>query len=251
MIAATLWCLFLPSVTKSIYFHQNPALKLLAWEKYKMAFTLMKSHFIDSYKNKHVVKWSFWYALATCGFIQVQTYMQPLWSVIQAEDEDQAFYNGATEAALTLLGFLGALLAGVLKVNWAFVGELMLAVCSIVSGTLLLISSQAESIFVSYLCYVAFGALYHFVITVASSEIAKNIMEDSYGLIFGMNTLIALVLQSVLTAVVVTNNVGFALAPRNQYLVYGLYHIFIACVYIITGLISWFKSKRDITKTYS
>jgi hypothetical protein len=37
------------------------------------------------------------------------------------------------------------------------------------------------------------------VITVANAEIAKHLNENSYGLIFGANTFIALIFQSVLT----------------------------------------------------
>lgn len=250
MLAATLWSFLLPAAHTSIYFHRIPERQHLTSEKYKKAFTLMKSHFVESYMNKHVLKWSFWWALATCGFIQVQTYMQPLWAVIQT-DSDQTIYNGATEAVLTLLGFAGALLAGIMKVDWKYIGELVLAVCSIVAGSVMLISSQTDSIYVSYVCYVVFGAVYHFMITIASSEIAQNIKEDSYGLVFGLNTLIALCLQSVMTVVVVQRTGGFALGPRNQYLVYGLYHMAIAFVYIFIGLVHWVRSRRDVRKTYS
>lgn len=209
----------------------------------------MKSHFIESFKNKHVLKWSIWWALATCGFIQVQVYMQPLWVEIQHGTEYTA-YNGATEAALTLIGFLGALLAGVLKIDWKHIGELVLAVCSIVEGSMMLISSQTDYIVVSYVCYVVFGGIYYFMITIASSEISQRIQDDSYGLVFGINTFIALLCQSVMTLLVVTSNVGFGLTPRNQYLVYGLYHLLVAFIFIVIGLVAWLNSKRDIMKTY-
>jgi hypothetical protein len=48
-----------------------------------------------------------------------------------------------------------------------------------------------------------------------SAEVAKNIGEDSYGLIFGVNTFIALALQSVLTLIVVSD-IGMALEIRLQ-----------------------------------
>lgn len=48
-----------------------------------------------------------------------------------------------------------------------------------------------------------------------SAEVAKNIGEDSYGLIFGVNTFVALALESVLTLVVVSD-VGLALRIRTQ-----------------------------------
>lgn len=175
--------------------------------------------------------------------------MQPLWAVIQT-DADQTIYNGATEAVLTLLGFGGALLAGIMHVDWKHIGELVLAVGSILAGSMMLISSQTELIFVSYVCYVVFGAVYHFMITIVSSEIAQHIKEDSYGLVFGFNTLVALGLQSIMTVVVVSRAGGFALGPRNQFLVYGLYFMFIAFVYIFIGLVYWVRSRRDVKKSY-
>jgi thiamine transporter 2/3 len=48
-----------------------------------------------------------------------------------------------------------------------------------------------------------------------SAEIAKHLNENSYGLIFGVNTFIALVLQSVLTVIVVDERV-LALDTRTQ-----------------------------------
>lgn len=218
--------------------------------KYKNAFMLMQRHFQQFYKNKYVMKWSFWWALATCGFIQVQTYMQPLWAQI-SENNAETIYNGAVEALLTLLGFCGALTAGYSKIDWKNKGELILSLCSICEGALLLTSSQTTSLLLCYACYIGFGAIYHFMITTASAEIAKYIVEDSYGLVFGFNTLIALVLQTLLTLCLVTGDLGYALTPRNQYLAYGVYHFGIATLFILIGLISWIKSDKDITKTYN
>jgi thiamine transporter 2/3 len=57
-----------------------------------------------------------------------------------------------------------------------------------------------------------------------SAEVAKNIGEDSYGLIFGVNTFIALALQSVLTLIVVSD-VGMALKIRTQVSIGALWFI--------------------------
>lgn len=195
------------------------------------------------------MKWSIWWALVTCGFYQVQTYIQPLWFEIQ-NGTDYTAYNGATKAAFLLMAFLGALVADALKIDWKLLGELALAICSIFASAALLISSQTDSILVSYICYIVFGGIYCFIITIASSEILRRIPHDSYGLVFSINSILALIFQSIMTTIVTTYNVGFALTPRDQHLVYGFYHLFIAFVFILIGLGSWFTSKRDIKKTY-
>lgn len=250
MIFATLWAIFLPPVKKTIYFHQKHDRQILMENKYKNAFSLMYRHFMQFATNKYVLKWSFWWALTTCGFVQAQVYMQPLWAEITS-GSNVRLYNGAVEAVLTLLGFGGALLAGISKVDWKHKGELILSLCSISQGALLLISASTENITLCYCCYVGFGGLFHFMITVASAEVAKQIAEDSYGLVFGFNTLVALALQTLLTLGLVTGDIGYALKPRGQYLAYGVYHFGIASIFIVIGLISWIKSGKDINKTYS
>lgn len=250
IIVATAWSLFLPSVKKSIYFHRTPEKELLtSREKYQSAFSLMRTHFLESFRNTYVAKWSVWWALATCGFVQVQTYMQPLWSVIN-KDSNSVLHNGTVEAVLTLIGCLGALSISFIKTDWSQRGELVLSLCSILSGALLIISSQTSYIIVSYACYVVFGGLYHFVITIATSEVAKHILEDSYGLVFGLNTLIALILQTFITLCLVTGQLGWNLPPRSQHLAYGVYHMGIAVIFIIIGLVEWLNSHADVNKTY-
>ena len=48
-----------------------------------------------------------------------------------------------------------------------------------------------------------------------SFEIASHITQESYGLVFGFNTFLALAFQTVLTAVV-ADSAGLALPPREQ-----------------------------------
>lgn len=238
MLAATLWSVILPPVDTSIYFHQRGSNTQVLKKKFNGAFSLMRVHFKSSFKNTYVVKWSLWYALSLCGFIQVQTYMQPLWTQI-VDDPSKPIYNGAVEAVLTILGFMGTLFAGVLKCNWEIKGELALVLSSLAEGFVLLYASRTTYVVHSYICYVVFGALFHFMITIASSEIAKYIENESYGLVFGVNSFVALVAQTILTAVVVTKGVGFALLPRDQYFVYGWFFICLGAIYIGIGLKVW------------
>lgn len=173
MIAATIWSFILPSVQKSVYFHRQIGYEERFTRQTIGALKLMRTHFVQSFKNMYVLKWSLWWALSTCGFIQVQCYMQVLWHEIQ-DNPNMPRYNGAVESILTVLGFMGALLAGILKINWKVNGELSLTICSLMSGFILLYNSRTKYVVLSYICYVVFGGLYHFMITVASAEIAKK-----------------------------------------------------------------------------
>lgn len=57
--------------------------------------------------------------------------------------------------------------------------------------------------------------IYLHIYFIYSCEVAKHLNENSYGLIFGVNTFIALVFQSVLTVIVVDERV-LALDTRTQ-----------------------------------
>jgi thiamine transporter 2/3 len=57
--------------------------------------------------------------------------------------------------------------------------------------------------------------IYLHIYFIYSTEVAKHLNENSYGLIFGVNTFMALVLQSVLTVIVVDERV-LALDTRTQ-----------------------------------
>ncbi|XP_026482359.1 thiamine transporter 1-like [Ctenocephalides felis] len=244
-ILATIWALFLPSVSKSLYFHRDATHQKS--NKYARAFKILWHHFLSAYTNWHVIQWSLWYSLAMCGFIQVQSYIQILWALIEPDAENSGLWNGAIEAALTLLGAGAALLAGYLKSYKG--GLLTLTICSFLEGGAILTSAQTDSLWLSYAGYIIFGALYMFMITIASAEIAKYLDEDSFGLIFGINTMYALAFQTILTVVVISKD-GFELQTRDQFIVYGYYFIALGALYFVATIVIYFirpKNKAQIS----
>lgn len=185
------WAIALPAVGMSLYFYadtENPKEMLhitasaavpavdsdkdLVESKKKSQFSakravrLLLTHFKESYSDMVVVQWSLWWALAACGFTQVQMYIQFLWQ--QINPDHQNVWNGAVEASLTLLGVFGAFAAGYMNSKRFDRLDLwMLTVCSALEGLLLLASALTDSVWVSYVTYVLFGMLFHFMITVA------------------------------------------------------------------------------------
>jgi thiamine transporter 2/3 len=138
------------------------------------------------YSNAFVIKWSLWWALATCGLFQVGNYIQTLWGTVQSDSDNSDVYNGITEAVNTALGanmlllvraaryvlyqFLGTvtiLLMQLVHVNWTKWGELTLAVLSLVDCALLILLSQAQNVWVMYTAYVTYCVLYQMMITIA------------------------------------------------------------------------------------
>jgi solute carrier family 19 (thiamine transporter), member 2/3 len=82
--------------------------------------------------------------------------------------------------------------------------------------------------------------------------VAKHLTNDSFGLIFGINTLMSLVLQTILTLLFVSEN-GFRLDAIGQFTVYGYYFIGIGVIYFVALLVDYFsdfgtkKLDREVT----
>lgn len=76
---------------------------------------------------------------------------------------------------------------------------------------------------------------------------ARNLQEDSFGLVFGINTLLALVFQSLLTIIVVSET-GFELDAVGQYTVYAFYFIAVAIIYFISVMVEhlWYRGAQQV-----
>lgn len=125
------------------------------------------------YLNLHLLKWSLWWAIATCGMLQVSNYVQSLWSDIASEspkgsEQEPRLYNGLVVATDTLVGSGGALLVSLLKINWSIWGELLLGVLSVADCAFLFIASATSQLWLAYLCQILFRGSYSFVITIAT-----------------------------------------------------------------------------------
>lgn len=89
--------------------------------------------------------------------------------------------------------------------------------------------------------FILFGIAYSLSITITATKIAENLNDDSYGLVFGFNTFIALITQTILTLSVVSN--GFKLNIEGQYIVYGCIYLALGGLYAIKLIIDLFKSR--------
>ncbi|XP_063704598.1 thiamine transporter 2-like [Culicoides brevitarsis] len=247
----------LPSVSTSVYFYKNTEsidntkckndanLQQMDINQRKQfssrdAILLIKTHFLQSYSNKEVLYWSIWWFLATGGFIQAQTYAQILWDDIDQKKE--IFYNGAVEAAYTLAATLAALAAGFINLDFFHSHHLWIITgSSIVEGLLIICEGLSSTITIAYAIYILFGTMYQFMITLLSACVANQLADDSFALIFGINTFLALVFQSVFTVIFV--NI-LQLSPKYQYVVNGSYFLVLAFIYLVLSLIDIFVSRR-------
>uniref|UniRef100_A0A914CWB6 Uncharacterized protein n=1 Tax=Acrobeloides nanus TaxID=290746 RepID=A0A914CWB6_9BILA len=117
------------------------------------------------FTDLHVLKWSIWWAMATCGQFQVGNYIQTLWAEEQPTDADN--YNGFVEAANTMISTIIILLLQKLKINWNKWGEFWLAIASIFDFGVLLFMALTKSLWVMYIGYAIFRVIYQAMITIA------------------------------------------------------------------------------------
>lgn len=199
--------------------------------------------FLRCYRCRPLLAWSVWWALATCGYFQVINYAQPLWENIRPS-LDYEIYNGYVETLSTLLGALAALLVGYMPVCWALWGELALFVLSLLMAVCVFVMDTVRNIWLCYSSYVLFRATYMLLITVATYQIAASLNMQRYALVFGVNTFMALLLQSLLTVVVV-DSAGLGLNVFTQFFIYGSYFAVISLVFLLAGLCKLASRRRS------
>ncbi|GAB1865589.1 Thiamine transporter 2 [Camponotus japonicus] len=256
-IFATIWAFFLPPVNQSIYFHRasisdeqskesfdyqttepteyrciaTSNTEISQFRKIKNAYALLWRHFLQAYTNYRVVKLSIWWALATCGYLQVLSYAQLLWQ--DAVEKGDMIYNGAVDFLYAIIGAGTVFCVGKMKLNWSLLGDVTLSIFSFLEGIILVAASYNRNIWFLYAGYIIFGVIYHTMVTVTSFEVAKYISEDSYGLIFGVTMFFALLVQSLLTFVVVNK---LTLSIRHQFFIYGGFFVVLAVIYFLMGV---------------
>ncbi|KAE9546015.1 hypothetical protein FO519_010773, partial [Halicephalobus sp. NKZ332] len=71
-------------------------------------FKKLKSDFVKVFSNASVLKWSFWWAMAVCMFLQVNLYAQTLLGQVQVKDNNPL--NGFADAAYTFIATVFILL---------------------------------------------------------------------------------------------------------------------------------------------
>uniref|UniRef100_A0A3Q3W617 Uncharacterized protein n=1 Tax=Mola mola TaxID=94237 RepID=A0A3Q3W617_MOLML len=189
--------------------------------------------FRESYSSRHLIYWSLWWALATAGYVQVFNYIQLMWDHIEPS-ATSSIYNGGVEAACSLVGAAAAFFVGYIKMNWAVWGELALGLFSTLATCAVFLLALASNIWVCYAGYIIFKSCYMLLITITTFQIASNLSMECYALTFGINTFVALSLQTILTFIFVDEAV-LGLDIVTQFIIYGSYYAVISVLFLIRG----------------
>ncbi|CAI5451358.1 unnamed protein product [Caenorhabditis angaria] len=187
-------------------------------------------------KNRELLKWSIWWALASCGMYQVQNYIQSLWREMQNDPENVA--NGFVELTNTLLGTALSFSIQYFSINWSQHGQSVLTITSLLVAGLLYLCSKTTVVLIAYGSYIVISSIYHMLITAASANVAKEIGNgNNHGLIFGCNTFVAVFLQTILTLVVVDSHfLHFDI--RTQFMIYSGYFGIVSIIFATFWILS-------------
>ncbi|XP_044122854.1 thiamine transporter 1 isoform X2 [Neovison vison] len=207
-----------------------------------LVLKVLWNDFLMCYSSRPLLCWSVWWALSTCGYFQVVNYTQGLWEQVMPS-RSAAIYNGGVEAASTLLGAVAVFAVGYIKISWSTWGEMALSLFSLLIAASVYVMDTVHNIWVCYASYVIFRIIYMLLITIATFQIAANLSMERYALVFGVNTFIALALQTLLTLIVVDSS-GLGLDITTQFLIYAGYFALIAVVFLANGAVNILKKYR-------
>ena len=128
------------------------------------------SDFVKFYTKPSLLRWSLWWAIATCGVFQVGNYVQSLWKVIKDDsgNQNEREWNGLVEGTTDLVAAFAALLVSFLRINWSVWGELTMGVLSMVDCLMLLLASHISINWIAYGAHIIYRSTYSFVITIAT-----------------------------------------------------------------------------------
>ncbi|XP_041117540.1 reduced folate transporter-like [Polyodon spathula] len=193
-------------------------------------FFQMLTELLDVVKLPQLQLWSLWWIFNTAGFYLMTYYSHILWNEIYPTAENKHVYNGAVDAASTLLGAMASFAAGYVTIRWSLWSELVIGIVTAHQAGLLLLMSTTSNIWVCYITSALFRSSYQFLVPIATFQIASSITKELCALVFGVNTFLATVLKTIII-IIVADKRGLALAVHSQFLVYSGYFTLLAVIY--------------------
>ncbi|XP_027135911.1 solute carrier family 19 member 3b isoform X2 [Larimichthys crocea] len=221
----------------------NGSAGLCSRENVANAGHLLWKSFKESYSSRHLIYWSLWWALASAGYGQIFNYTQLMWDHIEPS-ATSSIYNGGVEAVCSLVGAAVAFSVGHIKVNWAMWGELALGLFSTVATSAVFLMALTSSIWLCYAGYAIFKSCYMLLITITAFQIAANLSMECYALTFGINTFVALILQTIITLIFV-DEAALGLNIVTQFIIYGSYYALISVLFLIRGTYTACTTQRN------
>ncbi|CAI9729233.1 folate transporter 1-like isoform X1 [Octopus vulgaris] len=214
-------------------------------DRFKAGLRQMWNDFQKAYKNQRNLMWSFWWVVVVCGKTHIGNYIQSLYEDIVPNPMSDMSYNAAIDAAALATCAASSFGVGFLKIEWNSYENVLLFSVNVIISCLMIVMALATKIWLAYMCYIIIRISYHTVLTIATYQIATFLDTQSYALVFGFNTFLALVLETTLTIIVVDKR-GLNLDIRTQFIVYGGYFGVLALPFLARMLYCFFVKRRSM-----
>lgn len=198
----------------------------------------------DVVKMPSLRLWSLWWVFNSTGYYLVLFYVHILWNRVYPATESKNVYNGAVEAASTLLSAVMSFAAGFVKIRWNVWSELVIALITALQAGLLLLMGTTDSIWVCYLAYVLFRGFYQFLVPIATFQIASSLTKELCALVFGINTFLGTILKSIINLIFADKR-GLALDVHSQFLVYFIYFTILTVAYVVGAAVVLIRHRRN------
>ncbi|XP_070688399.1 thiamine transporter 2-like [Pempheris klunzingeri] len=204
-------------------------------------FRRLVEDFEKCYSSVAVVFFCIWAATGRCGFYQIAGYVQLLW--VYDQPLNFTAYNGAVDGINTLTGAAATVAVGHISLEWSVWGELILGGFTFLMAGAVFLMDLTDNIWISYICFSLFKTVYMPLTTICTFQIAKTLSRRRYALVFGMNSFVGTVLQSVLTAIVI-NTKSLQLTITSQFFIYASYFAAISLLFTVRGVYTVLRMKR-------
>lgn len=195
-------------------------------------------------KRPNLRLWSLWWVFNSTGYYLVLFYVHILWNKVYPATENKNVYNGAVEAASTLLSAVTAFIAGYVKIRWSIWSELVIGVITALQAGLLLLMVNSDNIWVCYLAYVLFRGFYQFLVPIATFQIASSLTKELCALVFGINTFLGTILKTIIN-LIFSDKRGLALDVHSQFLVYFIYLTILTVIYFVCAAVVIIRHYRN------
>uniref|UniRef100_A0A8P4GI06 Thiamine transporter 2 n=1 Tax=Dicentrarchus labrax TaxID=13489 RepID=A0A8P4GI06_DICLA len=186
------------------------------------------------YSSVAVLFFCIWAATGRCGFYQVTGYVQLLWVYMQPNNFTA--YNGGVDAISTLTGAAASVAVGHMSLEWSVWGELVLGGFTFLIAGAIFLMDLTDNIWINYTCFSLFKTIYLQLATICTFQIAKMLNRRRYALVFGINSFVGTVLQSVLTAIVINTQSLHNPLISFQFLIYASYFAAISLLFTVRGV---------------
>ncbi|XP_070652184.1 reduced folate transporter isoform X4 [Bos indicus] len=118
--------------------------------------------------------WSLWWVFNSAGYYLIVYYVHILWNVVHPTTDTTRVYNGAADAASTLLGALTSFAAGFVKIRWALWARLVIAVVTVLQAGLVFLMYKTDDIWLCYAAFVLFRGSYQFLVPIATPVLPRR-----------------------------------------------------------------------------